>query len=316
MDNTNTSKFVPPNGFNPFVNTTTNAISPESIAEDIDRENETAHEEAKAAKIAEHMATCGQFFYRPDPSNGRRLVAYEVSCGYWRRGCKRCLSIRARDFEARFHRCIKDTNGVEYLGIAQMSKSQSAKLVKKMKRMGVDYWRIPMDEGILLIFDSLHFPDLNNPELHDIDTAGWIDLCQTPKGTRHSGNLGRKEEKEKTGITVKVPQFSIENMEPDNIDRAWSLALKNTDDLEPVYEVESIEDALQVRMDSFEDAIISMGGEIGEKYRVMTRVKEDKFGWRKVLSPLETIDPVDINKVPPGFVEETDVNDIDLIFDY
>ncbi|MHA2069359.1 MAG: hypothetical protein ACXABY_33785, partial [Candidatus Thorarchaeota archaeon] len=77
---------------------------------------------------------------------------------------------------------------------------------------------------------------------------------------------------------------------------------------DPAYDVDEIEDALQERMDRFEEAIVEMGGGIGEKFRIMARVKEENFGWKlssKFLSPLDTIDP---EKIPAGFVEEAPID--------
>ena len=280
--------------------------SPSSIAEEIDISNELAMDEAKEARILDHISQCGSYFYRPSAANGRKLIAYEVACGYWRRGCERCLQARAEEFRVRFRRCIKEVDGKEFLGIAQLDKRLCAKTIKRMKKLGVRYWRIPTEKGIILIFDSLHFPELNNPELYGTVSNDWVALCQTPKNSRYSGNLGKLEEEEKVGIVVKVPQFKLGMADDGVLDKrvinsAWSLALKNTDGLDPKYDIDEIEESLQIRMDAFEEAIESMGGVVVEKYRIMTRVEEKDFGWSKVIS---TLDTKCTTESPPGFVED------------
>lgn len=278
-------------------------VDPVSMAEDIDRHNELAMDEAKEKRILEEVAQCGSQSWRPDPSNGRKIIPYRISCKRWRR-CPKCLVSRAAEFENRFDHCVEDTtiDGVSYLGIVQLDKDQAKEVVKKFNKMDTEYWRHPLESGgVLLFFDSLHFPDLDNPELHD--SINWTDICQTPKGTRYSGNLGRREKVKKEGLVVKVPQFRFnEDLSEQVITAAWRIALKETEKLDPKYEVDAIEECLQLRMDCFEEAIESMKGEVVEKYRVMARVPKENFGWQnsdyEVPSTLETKEP------PPGFVDE------------
>jgi hypothetical protein len=194
-----------------------------------------------------------------------------------------------------------------------MSKATATKITKKMRAAGARYWRIPVTStNVILIFDSLHFQDLDNPELHD--TINWLEVCVTPPKTRYSGDLGKEDKQPKEGIVVRIPQFRFEDIDMGGINTAWSLALKETDELDPAYDVDEIEEALSIRMDTFGNAVIATGGTIVEEYRVRIRVDEGKFGWKdnddeqcqEELCTLDTIRPNTCPNIPESRREATE----------
>lgn len=267
----------------------TPTVSPSSHIEEED-------EERKIERRLERLASCQSWAWHPDPYTGKEF-SYQIRCGYWREtpnheGCPFCLKDRKNKFQKRGELC-KDYLR-ENLGILRMPDKEFKKLARKFRQQGVAYWRIPIQGGdVIVLFDASLHPGLSTLSYEDLN---WLELCQTPLHRQYSGSLGyeREEKKIKSDDDIVV---SFEQFAPSGLDRwekkqCWDQAVKATNHLHPIFDVDKIQYAIYERMRVFEEFIIEAGGEVLHKSN--KRVRMSKSLYQNWLYDDEREEPVEL----------------------
>lgn len=250
-------------------------------------------EQERLKRRETRIAACGSWAYRLNPATGS-FFSYQMDCGVWRE-CHACFSKRVRKFAERLER-IKFV--VKHPVVLQVTKTEARAIVRKLDK--ADYWRCPVEEGIILIVNSEeYFSDL---ALDDIDLSH---LANTPKGTRYSGNLGRipDDEKDPDSIVVEVPQYIIELPEDVTFQEVIEEAMALTKHLDPAFDARELTNACIDRMDAFRDTALDWDGKILYSTMVRIRVSLSEYTSWSIQTKSQEQEPEDESGVgfaPPG----------------
>jgi len=232
------------------------------------------------------LKLCGSYAVRINPSTG---LPYRIryKCKLWRHGCPLCLRERQLEFEKRFIDAQREVSGE--LRIIQRSKKDMDYLLRQTRAENDNitelYWRVPTEDGDLLLVDSelIDLPSDIEPE-----DLNWEELSQTPEGRNFSGRLGKdspapSEDDETFEITayqvIARPGYG------DTLTKAAKRALEQTKELDPEFDPEKIEDAYMKRHNAFLEQIEATGGVIIESLEKRLTVSRLLYGdgWKSSL---------------------------------
>lgn len=230
-------------------------------------------EDIRSAREDERVKMCGLWTQRLNPSTGGKFW-YQISCGYHRR-CIRCLERRAGEFSDRASRCEAET---ESLAVILMNKGEAKKFIRKLD---TPYWRVPIEEGLLVFFDAGGIP-IGDKEEVLISDLNWMELCISPRGSQHSGKLGSITKTPAEGIVVNCPQLIVE-LDGQSMLDAWDATMEITDDLHPSYDEDEISYCCWQRMTVFKEECVGRGGIVINEVIVRLRVEESSYTeWRDI----------------------------------
>jgi len=250
---------------------------------DMDLEDEL--EERRLGRID----NCGSWATRPNPSTGG-YMSFQSKCGYWRR-CPACYADRVAEFEARYVECLNQCG--DNIRIVEGDR----KLVRKLRRYGVEYWAIPTEDGITVVFEAAG--DWGEEVIPD-----WEELAKTPLHTRVSGDLGKivhAEEEYTTSYVIPVTVFIIKT-DAVPLSAIIEEATKLTSELDPAFDEDELRFATYTMSCTLREVALRHGGTIVNENIVKVRVT-DKSYRRWVLRNKATIDLPVLKPIPlqPAF---------------
>jgi len=264
------------------------------------------------AKIAKRLSMCGTFGVIMNPaSGGFRPIKYK--CGLWREGCPHCLAERKADFIARWDRIRAQTASPLAL---VMTEQEATKIARKLRDHKAAYLRIPHpDLGDVIVFDSTVYglDELDPPEsvrvietehLEDEQVMGvsfWERAAETPGSRRVSGSLGKaldsaaSTDDESAEITVKTPKVYVEAGTSMTLSQCADAAIVETADLDPAFDVDELERAMEKRMLAFSRRVIASGGRVHSWTLVSVKLSVNMYtGWKDIQFIRQGLDALDV----------------------
>lgn len=251
-------------------------------------EIERIEREEKDERKQKRLDFCGVWMHTHNATTGEPF-SYKIRCRYWR-DCNSCFEERVTEFQARYRRCKADTEDGKYLQAAELSNFEARKLIRRLRKTHSLYWRIPTEDGILILWDNLL--DSTTTGTLDHSTIDWEKIAHTPEKKKFTGKLGRiedKKEKEEGSIVVRVPQVHAIGCD---VEKAADYAATETSYLTPEFDVDAIGYALWLRTQVFKDRIEEMGGKILYESSRWARVSPSIYNRWKI----ERIEPSEESK--------------------
>lgn len=269
-------------------------------------EIERIEQEEKDERKQERLEFCGTWSQTLNATTGEPY-SFRSRCHYWR-DCSRCFEERVEAFQSRYRACKADTEDGEYLQAAELSDLQAKRLIRRLRKTHSPYWRIPTEDGILILWDNLL--DSTSTGTLDHSTIDWEVLARTPEKTKYTGKLGRienKKEKEEGSIVVRVPQVHAIGCDTE---KAMGAAMDGTSYLTPEFDIDAIGYALWLRMEVFKEKVVEMGGKVLYETTRWSRVSPSIYNRWKI----ERVEPLETPEEPPMDYEQA-ISDL-FIEDY